>query len=77
MNCFSLPLFRVSDLCRNVRERVEQECERYGITKPPLITARVTQTYDVGACVYFYLAFSYLSVNDPIGVFDAVEVGEW
>ena len=55
--------------------RVEQECERYGITKPPLISARVTQTYDVGACVYFYLAFSYLSVNDPIRVFDTIEVG--
>ena len=35
---------------------------------------RVTQTYDAGACVYFYLAFNYTGVSNPIESFDAIEV---
>uniref|UniRef100_A0A7N6AK73 Alkylglycerone-phosphate synthase n=1 Tax=Anabas testudineus TaxID=64144 RepID=A0A7N6AK73_ANATE len=34
---------------------------------------RVTQTYDVGACVYFYFAFNYKGLSDPIHVYDEVE----
>lgn len=35
---------------------------------------RVTQTYDAGACVYFYLAFIYTDVSDPMGAFEEIEV---
>ena len=35
---------------------------------------RVTQTYDAGACVYFYLAFIYTDVGDPMGAFEEIEV---
>ena len=35
---------------------------------------RVTQTYDAGACVYFYLAFNYTDISDPMGAFDDIEV---
>ena len=35
---------------------------------------RVTQTYDAGACVYFYLAFCYTGVSDPMQAFHDVEV---
>lgn len=37
-------------------------------------TPRVTQTYDAGACVYFYLAFNYTGVSDPMGAFEEIEV---
>lgn len=50
------------------------------LTKPILITCRVTQTYDAGACVYFYFAFNYqngFSVEaketDPVRVYEAIE----
>jgi alkyldihydroxyacetonephosphate synthase len=72
----SVPWSRVLELCRNVKDRVVRECERHGvnITKyPPLISARVTQTYDAGACVYFYLAFNYTGVSNPIAAFDEIE----
>lgn len=36
---------------------------------------RVTQTYDAGACVYFYFAFNYRGLSDPIHVYEEVEVG--
>lgn len=37
------------------------------------ITCRVTQTYDVGACVYFYFAFNYKGMADPVKVFEEIE----
>lgn len=38
---------------------------------------RVTQTYDAGACVYFYLAFCYTGVSDPMQAFHDVEVSSF
>lgn len=35
---------------------------------------RVTQTYDAGACVYFYFAFNYRGLADPVHVYEQVEV---
>uniref|UniRef100_A0A7N6FIL9 Alkylglycerone-phosphate synthase n=1 Tax=Anabas testudineus TaxID=64144 RepID=A0A7N6FIL9_ANATE len=35
---------------------------------------RVTQTYDVGACVYFYFAFNYKGLSDPIHVYDEIVI---
>lgn len=35
---------------------------------------RVTQTYDAGACVYFYFAFNYRGLSDPVHVYEQVEV---
>jgi alkyldihydroxyacetonephosphate synthase len=38
------------------------------------ITCRVTQTYDVGACVYFYFAFNYQALfKDPVQLFEEIE----
>ncbi|XP_054578771.1 alkyldihydroxyacetonephosphate synthase, peroxisomal isoform X3 [Eptesicus fuscus] len=34
---------------------------------------RVTQTYDAGACIYFYFAFNYRGISDPLTVFDQTE----
>ena len=39
-----------------------------------VIIARVTQTYDAGACVYFYLAFNYTGVGNPLDAFLEIEV---
>lgn len=39
------------------------------------ITCRVTQTYDAGAVVYFYFAFKYRGVPDPVHMYEEVEVG--
>ncbi|KAK7810527.1 hypothetical protein U0070_006914, partial [Myodes glareolus] len=34
---------------------------------------RVTQTYDAGACIYFYFAFNYRGISDPLTVFEQTE----
>jgi len=31
------------------------------------------QTYDTGACVYFYFGFSWKGLKDPVGIFSRVE----
>ncbi|KAK2505187.1 hypothetical protein MC885_001078, partial [Smutsia gigantea] len=33
----------------------------------------VTQTYDAGACIYFYFAFNYRGISDPLTVFEQTE----
>ncbi|XP_051565248.1 alkyldihydroxyacetonephosphate synthase, peroxisomal-like [Myxocyprinus asiaticus] len=69
----SVPWDRVLDLCRNVKERIVLECKERGVQFPPLSTCRVTQTYDAGACVYFYFAFNYRGLSDPVHVYEQVE----
>ncbi|KAK1166167.1 hypothetical protein AOXY_G12718 [Acipenser oxyrinchus oxyrinchus] len=69
----SVPWDRVLDLCSNVKERIIRECKDKGVQFPPLSTCRVTQTYDAGACVYFYFAFNYRGLSDPIHVYDQIE----
>uniref|UniRef100_A0A452QNZ7 Alkylglycerone-phosphate synthase n=1 Tax=Ursus americanus TaxID=9643 RepID=A0A452QNZ7_URSAM len=58
----SAPWDRVVDLCRNVKERITRECKEKGVQFAPLSTCRVTQTYDAGACIYFYFAFNYRGI---------------
>ena len=36
---------------------------------------RITQTYDVGACVYFYFGFNYRGVANPVRLHEDIEVG--
>ncbi|TNN60365.1 Alkyldihydroxyacetonephosphate synthase, peroxisomal [Liparis tanakae] len=69
----SVPWDRVLDICRNVKARVVQECKGKGVQFQPLASCRVTQTYDAGACVYFYFAFNYRGLSDPIHVFEEIE----
>lgn len=69
----SVPWDRVLDLCRNVKDRIHREVKKHGIEKPAFVSCRVTQSYDVGACVYFYFAFSYQGVVDPIHTYESIE----
>ena len=39
------------------------------------ISCRVTQTYDAGACVYFYFAFNYKGFPNPVELFEHIENG--
>nr|XP_005573634.1 PREDICTED: alkyldihydroxyacetonephosphate synthase, peroxisomal isoform X4 [Macaca fascicularis]XP_024648995.1 alkyldihydroxyacetonephosphate synthase, peroxisomal isoform X2 [Macaca nemestrina]XP_028686705.1 alkyldihydroxyacetonephosphate synthase, peroxisomal isoform X4 [Macaca mulatta] len=69
----SAPWDRVVDLCRNVKERITRECKEKGVQFAPFSTCRVTQTYDAGACIYFYFAFNYRGISDPLTVFEQTE----
>eukprot|EP00051_Salpingoeca_urceolata_P007868 m.101232 g.101232 ORF g.101232 m.101232 type:complete len:756 (-) comp15448_c0_seq3:111-2378(-) len=70
----SAPWSVIEKLCRNVKDRIVAECKLLGVANPPLASCRVTQSYDAGACVYFYYGFSYDGLADPLGAFHRVEV---
>nr|XP_012144006.1 PREDICTED: alkyldihydroxyacetonephosphate synthase isoform X4 [Megachile rotundata] len=63
---------RAVSLCRNVKSRVARECYAHGV-KRYLISCRITQTYDSGCCVYFYMAFNYKDLSDPVEVYERIE----
>lgn len=69
----TVPWDRVHDLCRNVKERIRQECKAHGVKNEPYLTCRVTQLYDTGACIYFYFGFFYKGLPDPVHVYEAIE----
>ncbi|KAK2149953.1 hypothetical protein LSH36_429g00019 [Paralvinella palmiformis] len=69
----SVPWDRVLDLCRNTKDRIVRECKERGVQFTPYATCRVTQTYDAGACVYFYFGFNYRGLANPVQVYEEIE----
>jgi alkyldihydroxyacetonephosphate synthase len=39
-----------------------------------LLCFRVTQSYDAGACIYFYFAFNYRGIANPVHMYEDIEV---
>ncbi|CAG9861381.1 unnamed protein product [Phyllotreta striolata] len=68
----SCPWDRAVTLVRNVKHVVADECRLLGITRF-LINCRVTQTYDAGCVIYFYLAFNHRNVGDPVRLHGRLE----
>lgn len=68
----SVPWDRALVLCNNVKQCVAHECKSLGIDYF-MINCRVTQTYDAGCVIYFYLAFNYRDVEDPVEVHHLIE----
>ena len=63
---------RAVNLCTNVKYHVSQECKLRGI-KHHYICCRVTQTYDAGCVIYFYFAFNYNELSDPVKIYEEIE----
>lgn len=71
----SVPWDRTITLCKNVKHRIGEECKALGIHHY-FISCRVTQTYDVGSCVYFYFGFNWTTLpetSDPLSVYERLE----
>ncbi len=69
----SVPWSQVGELCANVKKRIALEHERRGLPAKAFVTCRVTQVYDTGACIYFYLAIYTKGVENPSQVFQELE----
>jgi len=63
----------VLELCTRVKRRVRAEHEKRKLPGRPFISCRVTQVYETGVCVYFYLAYYYKGVPNPSEAFAEVE----
>lgn len=69
----SVPWSRAVDLVNNVKRRTHQEHRERGLPGTPFITGRVTQVYEAGVCLYFYLGFYAKGVEEPTRVFHDFE----
>ena len=69
----SVPWSKLVALVESVKRTILAQHKQHGLPGLPFITARVTQIYDTGACIYFYFAFSYKGVSDPTHVFHEIE----
>jgi alkyldihydroxyacetonephosphate synthase len=53
-------------LCNRVKARIRADCKALGVLHDPMVSSRVTQLYDTGACVYFYFGFVWDGLADPV-----------
>jgi len=60
-------------LCEGVKNRIVQSCKSHGVKFDPFVSCRVTQSYDTGACIYFYFGFTWEGLSDPVGVYSEIE----
>ncbi|MEP6778735.1 MAG: FAD-binding oxidoreductase, partial [Gemmatimonadaceae bacterium] len=63
----------VLGLCASVKQRLLDEFAKLGVPGRPFITARVTQLYDSGVAVYFYLGIHHGTVEHPIEAYAILE----
>ena len=60
-------------LCENVRRRLTEEHARLRLPGKPFLSARVTQLYRTGVCIYFYFGFYYKGIPNPQEVYLELE----
>ena len=68
----SVPWDKVLELCENVK-KISEVASHYQLKHEPFVSCRVTQTYDTGACVYFYFGALWSGLDDPMKCFNHVE----
>ncbi len=60
-------------LCENVKRRLDEEYAKRKLPGKPFISARMTQVYQTGVCIYFYFAFYHKGIENPSQVFAELE----
>jgi alkyldihydroxyacetonephosphate synthase len=60
-------------LCNNVKRRLQSEYEHRRLPGKPFVTARITQVYRTGVCIYFYFGFYYKGLASPQEVYLELE----
>lgn len=60
-------------LCNNVKQRLQKEYAERKLPGKPFVTARVTQVYRTGVCIYFYFGFYYKGIANPQEVYLELE----
>jgi alkyldihydroxyacetonephosphate synthase len=69
----SVPWSQALSLCANVKRRIAEEYAARKLPGVPFITCRITQLYETGVAVYFYLAFHHKGVSRPAEVYAELE----
>ena len=69
----SVPWSSALALCKNVKDRITNEYKRRGLPGKSFLSARITQVYPTGVCIYFYFGFYYKGIGDPQHVYLELE----
>ena len=67
------PWSKVDEIIRRTTDRIYHEHKNRALPGEPFISSRITQLYDEGACVYFYLCIYVDGVHEPHHVFADIE----
>ena len=67
------PWSKANNIINAVEKRILDEHRNRCLPGKPFLGCRVTQLYDEGACLYFYLCMSYKNVPDPMKTFSEIE----
>jgi len=68
-----VPWSRVEEVIVRTKERIVQEHRKRFLPGNPIVSSRVTQLYDNGACVYFYFCMNYEGIAEPSRVYCQIE----
>jgi alkyldihydroxyacetonephosphate synthase len=69
----SVPWTQAQSLIDRVKKRIYDTHEELGLPGRPFVSCRVTQVYETGCCVYFYMAFYARGVDDAVGQYHEIE----
>lgn len=69
----SVPWSQAQELVDRVKKRIYEAHEKRKLPGRPFVSCRVTQLYETGCCVYFYMAFYSKGVSDPIADYHEIE----
>lgn len=69
----SVPWSKAEELQQRVKDRIHAEHARRKLPGKPFITCRVTQLYQTGVAIYFYLGFYHEGVEHPEHVYGELE----
>jgi alkyldihydroxyacetonephosphate synthase len=69
----SVPWTQALTLCENVKQRLLNEYQQRKLPGKPFVTARITQLYRTGVCIYFYFGFYYKGIPNPQEVYLELE----
>jgi alkyldihydroxyacetonephosphate synthase len=69
----SVPWSNALAVCKNVRQRLAEEYAKRGLPGKSFLSARITQVYRTGVCIYFYFGFYYKGIPNPQEVYLELE----
>ena len=69
----SVPWTQAQSLIDRVKRRIYDTHDELGLPGRPFVSCRVTQIYETGCCIYFYMAFYAKGVNDAVAEYHRVE----
>lgn len=69
----SVPWSQAQELIDRVKRAIYEAHDERKLPGRPFVSCRVTQIYETGCCIYFYMAFYAKGVSDAVGAYHEIE----